>query len=81
MLGGSKFHLRQGFVFDKTLYGAKHRPAVRGPIEDDPGEPDQNPHLYPYPHTVVIYTGFWASSSSLMRSRRMFTSTIFSSPM
>ena len=38
------------------------------------------PHLYPYPHTVFTYTGFWGLSSILMRRRRMFTSTIFSSP-
>ena len=32
------------------------------------------------PHTVLTKVGFWALSSILIRSRRMFTSTIFSSP-
>ena len=35
---------------------------------------------YPSPHTVTICTGLEGSSSTFMRSRRMFTSTIFSSP-
>ena len=37
-------------------------------------------HRYPYPHTVMICWGLLGSSSIFMRRRRMFTSTIFTSP-
>ena len=40
----------------------------------------QASHLYPKPHTVAMYRGLVASSSTLTRRRRMFTSTIFTSP-
>ena len=53
-------------------------PRLRGGTTPD--HPLHVPHLYPYPHTVFTYTGFWGLSSILMRRRRMFTSTIFSSP-
>ena len=37
-------------------------------------------HLYPNPHTVTMCLGFEGSSSIFIRRRRIFTSTIFSSP-
>ncbi len=69
--------LRQGF--SKTLYAPFGAPRRAGP-RTMCFAAGHSPHLYPKPHTVVIYVGFCTLSSIFSRRRRMFTSTIFSSP-
>ena len=62
-----------------THFGSGHA-LVRRPTQGRKRKGYHPSHIYPYPRTVTICVGSAGSSSILIRRRRIFTSTILSSP-